>query len=72
MKPKKAILERLQRTSDSQESQRERRELEYPALLVDPNGRRTNHSVSVVETEVVVVLPRVFEWSLVPGPDTLQ
>lgn len=34
--------------------------------------QRASQRIEVVEAPSVVVLPRVFEWTVVPGPDAVQ
>jgi hypothetical protein len=72
MKKKKALLELLPRAPEASETPRERNEPAYPSPVFAHPLPRSPRPVEVVEPEVVVVLPTVFECVLVPGPDEIQ
>jgi hypothetical protein len=72
MKTKKKLLVVLQRSSDSSDVCRKGERLELPATLADNRiwcQARPGHAVTV---NFGLVLPGVYEWTFVPGPDETQ
>jgi hypothetical protein len=72
MKKKRTLLELLPRTPETSETLRGEGELACPTPLFAHPFLRSSRSVEVVEPEVVVVVPRVFECVMLPGPDEIQ
>jgi hypothetical protein len=72
MKQKKKLLGLNQRFSEPEETVPGEAGREYPVLLVGRRSRGSRAPVDVVEHEAVVVLPRTFEWTVVPGPAETQ
>ncbi len=71
MKDKKKLLQLRERTSDT-DSLCPNGESCRPALFVDMGKGAPANTIQVIEAEAVVILPRVFERTYVPSPDTIQ
>jgi hypothetical protein len=70
MKTKKKLLVVLQRSSDSSEVSRTGERLELPATLAGNRIWCPTHLGDTVKFGLV--LPGVYEWTFVPGPDETQ
>lgn len=72
MKTKKKLLVVLQSSSESSEACRKGERLELPATLADNRIWFPTRSGDTVAVNFGLVLPGVYEWTFVPGPDDTQ
>jgi hypothetical protein len=72
MKTKKKLLLVLQRSSESSEASRKGERLELPATLAGNRIWCPTRRGDAVAVASGLVVPGVYEWTFVPGPDETQ
>lgn len=69
---KKKLLVLVERSSDADEARSEREHGRFPGPVAGNRLWFPPHTVNPAEAGFARILPRVFEWSIVPGPDETQ
>jgi hypothetical protein len=71
-KTKKKLLVVLRHPSDSSDTLDPREGLRFPGQIAGSRLWCPPHSLGAVDVRSGRILPRVFEWTVVPGPDEIQ
>jgi hypothetical protein len=72
MKRKKKSLETIPRCSESGETRQGQAETAWPAPVIDQEFLDPATFAEAVANRSVAILPRAFEWTVVPGPVEIQ
>ena len=72
MKRKKKRIQPVPRTPDPSETLIKKERHELPAGLTRERFELPTRSESTLRIGQGSILPRVFEWTIVPGPDEIQ